>query len=320
MTYRWLVLPVLTLSLCVACSSEGSSGPPFGTGGIGGTAGTGSGGTGGPTGGGGGEDPVPKCVTSALCGACPDDPACTTDDDCAVGHACIDSGCTTDAGVPIGQCTLIPSGACQSDADCPPGRECVAIPGEGDRCVKPTSGCDSDFDCVLGFSCEAGTCVDRRVPCFLDAECPKSHLCFAVDATRFCLRMHQACDEDFDCFGLAPHCADIDGDGDSECAGAFDPNAPTPEPCVNSSCGGATPVCEVGFDSAFTACGEYGPCFDDGTCSAGFECLALWPDGSRECVPSEGSCDEPSDCPERQVCASPREGGPPACQAGLGPS
>lgn len=317
MAYRWLLLPMLSMSLCIACSSEGSSGPPFGTGGTGGVA---AGGAGGSTGGTGGETSVPKCVTSALCGACPQDPACTSDDDCAVGHACIDSGCSTEAGDPIGQCTFIPAGACASDADCPEGRECVAVPGEGDRCVKPTGGCDSDFDCVLGFSCEAGACVDRRVPCFLDSECPKSHVCFGLDTARICLRVHQPCEEDFDCFGLGPRCADVDGDGDNECAGVFDPNVPSPVACVNASCGGPAPVCEIGFESAFTACGEYGPCLDDESCADGFECVALWPDGSRECVPTGGACDEIGDCPEQQVCASPRAGGPPACQAGVGPA
>jgi hypothetical protein len=33
-------------------------------------------------------------------------------------------------------------------------------------------------------------------------------------------------------------------------------------------------------------------------------------------VPNGGSCSSFTDCPIRQVCASPRDGGAPSCQAG----
>jgi hypothetical protein len=37
-----------------------------------------------------------------------------------------------------------------------------------------------------------------------------------------------------------------------------------------------------------------------------------------ECVPTPGpgDCDQVTDCPLQQVCAAPRNGGPPSCQAG----
>lgn len=217
------------------------------------------------------------------------------------------------------RCLLAPAGACHGDEDCAAERECVSIPGEGNRCVKTTPGCDSSFDCVPGFSCEEGACVDRRVPCFVDDDCPKSHFCHGVDVSRFCLRMHQSCAAEFDCDGIAPRCEDIDGDGSSECAGVFNPNLPSPEACLNTMCSGATPVCEVGPASGFTDCGQYGPCLENGDCTSGFECLELWPDGRSECVPTEGSCRGFEDCPTREVCASPRLGGPPSCQAGVEP-
>jgi hypothetical protein len=68
-----------------------------------------------------------------------------------------------------------------------------------------------------------------------------------------------------------------------------------------------------------TQCGQYGLCLDDADCAAGFSCLGLWPDGRKECVPGGGSCSSVTDCPVQQVCASPREGGAPSCQAGYQP-
>ncbi|MDH3818412.1 MAG: hypothetical protein OES21_07350, partial [Myxococcales bacterium] len=75
------------------------------------------------------------------------------------------------------QCVFAGGGACNTTADCLTDRDCMEVPGEGNRCVKTTPGCDTSFDCVPGFSCEAGSCVDRRVPCDLDRDCPKNHTC-----------------------------------------------------------------------------------------------------------------------------------------------
>jgi hypothetical protein len=262
---------------------------------------------------------TPACMTNALCAACPSESLCENDQDCSTGFVCIDSGCATNEGLPIKHCLLAPAGFCDTNDDCPPDsdRECIEVEGEGKRCVKTTPGCDSTFDCVPGFSCEEGTCVDRRVPCYLDSDCPKSHICDRFDATGFCRRIHQSCESEGDCDRLAPRCADVDGDGTTECASAFDPNLPSPEACVNSMCSGSAPVCE--YDGGFTDCGQYGLCKDSSDCVAGFECIGLWPDGRKECVPVGGDCDHFDDCQVRQVCASPHAGGPPSCQAGLSP-
>jgi len=319
MAYRWLGVLLLCVASAAGCADDGS-GDPRGEGGSGGTGGAaGIGGTGGIGGDGGTGGSRIVCVTNALCSACPGTGICEVDDDCAVGHQCIESGCSTMLGAPIKRCMFAPAGACNTTADCAadPERECVSVPGEGMRCVKTTPGCNTTFDCVLGFSCEDGACVDRRVPCYFDESCPKSHYCERFDATGFCMRMHQSCEDEFDCAGIAPRCEDIDGDGSTECAGAFNPNAPSPEACLNAMCPDSAPVCEVGEFSGFTDCGQYGLCQDAGDCVDGFECLGLWLDGRKECVPTGGSCASIVDCPLRQVCASPRSGGPPSCQAGL---
>jgi len=300
MAYRWLGVLLLLVVCATGCGDEGDGGPR-GHGGDGGAGGS----------------PI-ACVTNVLCSACPSAGLCDADGDCAVGHRCIESGCSTHEGALIKTCAFAGGGACHTSADCEEQRECVSVPGEGKRCVKTTPGCDTSFDCVFGFACEDGACIDRRVPCYFDQDCPKSYFCDRFDATGFCMLMHQGCVEEFDCTGIAPRCEDIDGDGTKECAGALDPNVPSPVACLNSMCSDdAAPVCEVGEASGFTACGQYGLCKDAGDCVAGFECLGLGLDGRKECVPSGGDCSNVLDCPVRQVCASPRTGGPPSCQAGL---
>jgi hypothetical protein len=322
MAYRWLGL-LLFCALCVVGCGAEEGGDPFclggscgGSGGIGGggSGGAGSGGVGG-TGGSGGS--APRCVTSALCRSCPQEGFCGTNDDCSDGFVCIESGCDSLDGVSMKQCVFAGGGACNTTDDCIADRKCLDVPGEGKRCIKTTPGCTSSFDCVLGFSCEGGTCVDRRVSCYFNADCPKNHVCVGTANGAVCLRIQRDCALELDCLDLAPSCEDIDGDGNKECAGVFDPNAPSPEACVNSMCSDSSaPVCEAAGAGSQTQCGQYGLCLDDQDCAAGFSCVGLWPDGRKECVPGGGSCSSISDCPVQQVCASPREGGPPSCQAG----
>jgi hypothetical protein len=316
MAYRWLGVLLLSAACVVGCGTDGTGGPR-GDGGVGGDAGTGG------TAGAGGSQPA--CMTSVLCRSCPTEGFCNTNDDCAVGSVCIESGCDSLEGDPIKQCVFAGGGACTSDAMCTPfGRECVDVPEEGKRCVKTTPGCDTSFDCVLGFACENGTCVDRRLACDLDDHCPKNHICAGTASSSFCLRIQRGCAEDFDCEGLAPRCANIDGDldGNKECAGTWDPNQPSADACVNSDCTNpSAPVCEAVGPGSGTDCGQYGLCLSDSDCDvdSGFKCEALWPDGRKECVPSGGSCSSFGNCPARQVCASPRTGGPASCQAGFQP-
>ena len=314
MAYRWLGVLMLSAACVLGCGNDGSGGPR-GDGGTGGIAGVGgAGGTGGGS--------VPACMTSVLCRSCPAEGSCVTSFDCADGLVCIESGCDSLEGEPIMQCVFAGGGGCPSGV-CPVGRECLEVPGEGRRCVKTTPGCETRFDCVLGFSCENQVCVDRRVPCSIYDHCPMNHVCGGTTNSTFCLRIQQECSADFDCDGLAPYCADIDGIGGSECAGTFNPNQSDSEVCDNAYCVGvnpALPVCEASGAGPTTQCGEYGLCRNENDCATGFICAGLWPDGRKECVLSGGSCSTFADCRSpRQVCASPREGGAPSCQAGFQP-
>jgi len=316
MTHRWLALPVMALAFCVGVGCGESAGSPRAN-----PGGAGGAGAAGGAGGTGGEPWVPLCQTNPLCPACPDDAiVCEGEGGCDANFACIESGCASNEGTPIRICALTTAPFCQTDLDCPEGRVCLDLGEEGYRCVKTTAGCDSDLDCVFGFSCEDGGCVDRRVPCVLDADCPVSHTCETVGLSSFCHRVHLDCEFELDCAGIAPRCEDIDGDGRTECAGSPEPNDPSPTACVSSSCGDASaPVCELSQVGSQTVCGRYGLCVDDDDCVDGFECVGLWTDGRKECVPTGGSCAHITDCPVQQVCASSRAGGPPACQAGAVP-
>jgi len=335
MAFRSLVLSVGFLVILWGCGEDPGGAPFTGSGassGGGGTAGTvgsggtgsgGLGGTGGSSGSGGGG--VVDCTTSFLCLSCPSGSFCETNGDCSVGFSCVETGCDDVGGQPLKQCTFAGGGACDPpDKPCANGRECVDVPGENKRCVKTTPGCDTSFDCVLGFACENGDCVDRRVPCDpQDEQCPKNHVCEGTTNSNFCRRIQQGCESDSDCVDLAPRCEDIDGDLKKECAGTFDPNDPLSNACTNAQCGNSgntsEPVCEAASFWSTTQCGQYGLCLGDEDCAEGFSCLGLWPDGRMECVLDGGSCSSFADCAPQQVCASPRDGGVPSCQAGLLP-
>ncbi|MDH3624356.1 MAG: hypothetical protein OEQ49_10795 [Myxococcales bacterium] len=288
----------------------GGMGGMVGTGGTGGTSGTG--GTGGATG---------PCMTNALCHTCPTQLPCDTDDDCAFsGYVCVDSGCDTNQGEPIKQCQPLHGGSCASVTECPNSTDYACAPiGVGPtHCVRVTPGCSpstESYDCPLGFSCEAGACVDRRVPCDSYLDCPKSHVCKVTPTADFCVRTFQTCHLDEDCAGLGEFCADIDNNGTKECAGGAG------SPCLNASCPSTVPVCEVGAVATDVACGDYGLCRSNSDCdeAAGFECVGLWQDGRKECVRAGGTCDQVTDCDPQQVCAAPRNGGAPSCQAGTVP-
>jgi len=353
LTRRALWVLCCAMSLSVACGEAEPSGPTFvlgGSGGTGGTAGSGgvvgSGGSGGSAGtgasagsgsggdggmsgtggsgavGGGSGGTSGGCATSALCHTCPDRLLCDTDNDCAFsGYVCVASGCDTLEGAAIKQCQPSRGGSCVDEGECPntSDYDCINVGAGGKRCVRVTPGCDpanETYDCVPGFSCEGGACVDRRVPCDNYLDCPKNHVCSVTPTASFCVRVFRTCHRDEDCAGFGTFCADIDNDGEKECAGELGSSG---EPCVNAvDCGGSAPVCEAGASGTNASCGDFGLCTGD-QCDSGFECVALWQDGRSECVPVGGSCDQVSDCPLQQVCAASRSGNPPSCQAGTAP-
>ena len=301
------------------------SGGASGMGGISGSGGaTGTGGTGstGGTGGSGGVATKSICIADTP----PSSNLCETDLNCALsGYVCVDSGCK-DEGAPIKQCQPARGGSCTIVDECPnpTDYECTPVggPTSPKRCVRVTPGCDlatETYDCPPGFSCEENACVDRRIPCDSTFDCPKSHVCTTTPVASYCTRTHRTCHEDTDCGGFAAagsFCADVDNDNDGtkECVGDLGGDA-----CINSDCVTASaPVCETGGDEIVAACGDYGLCRTNNDCDlvGGFECVGLWQDGRKECVRTGGTCNQVMDCDPPQVCAAPRNGGPPSCQAG----
>ncbi|MEM7435326.1 MAG: hypothetical protein AAF436_09260 [Myxococcota bacterium] len=309
---------------------DGGAGGQAGTGGAGATGGTGGTGGVGATGGTGGVGGTPECIIGPLCTSCPGS-TCNSDDDCIAGRGCFPSGCETAGGAPIMQCLPNSRGSCQfpgAPDQCPspldPDNDNYACEasGLGNVCVKQTPGCDSDFDCPTGFACEnpgpSGACIDRRVPCIFSDDCPVNYTCITLtNSARSCVRIHRDCEAELDCADLGDtRCVDVDNDGRDECVGLLDGVNP---PCTNALCSSASaPVCEASNVGPIAACGQYGLCTSNGDCAdSTFECLALAGDGRSECVKKNGSCDSNADCPANQVCAAPRTGGAPACQAGL---
>ena len=62
-----------------------------------------------------------------------------------------------------------------------------------------------------------------------------------------------------------------------------------------------------------------GACESTAMCANGRECVDVPGEGKR-CVKTTPGCDTSfADCAPQQVCASPRGGGVPSCQAGLQP-
>lgn len=315
---------VASMILMVGCGESPESMVMPGTGGSGGSSGTG-----GSAGTGGGGGSAYSC-TNALCHTCPDpEDLCSSDLDCDLpGDACVPTGCTTEAGAPMKRC-LPPWGpSCVTADDCPNATDyaCTDVGFGKFRCRRVADGCNApteSIDCAPGFSCEGGTCVDRRIPCDTYVDCPKNHVCHAFSgaSSSYCARANRDCNEDTDCvwYGITfgDSCADVDGDGRTECTGEL---AATGSACLNADCTGSAPVCESApFGNArFAACSDYGPCLVDGDCDAGggFRCVSLWQDGRSECVPAAGTCNKVTDCPRPHVCAAPRNGGPPTCQTG----
>jgi hypothetical protein len=270
---------------------------------------------GGPDGGhpdGGPDGGSSWCNTSTLCPACPDmDALCDEDTPCATGEVCLLTGCDE-----LSRCFVIGGGACQDNDDCGnPTYECNLSIG---RCLRIDPGCDDSNDCVAGFACESNACKDRRVPCETGSDCPHGFTCFfASPDQRFCRRITRPCADDLDCLVLGVPCGDADGDRAKECMPSLMPNAPDAVSCDKTQCTEeAAPVCESAVEGTGAACGRFGLCASMDDCVDGFECRDLWGDGRAECVLSAGSCVDSSECATRNVCASPRPSGPPACLGG----
>jgi hypothetical protein len=114
-------------------------------------------------------------------------------------------------------------------------------------------------------------------------------------------------------------CGDVEGDGPMECMAPFDPEEPVRVSCANSQClSDVAPVCELTEQGTRAVCGQFGLCGSAADCADDddYDCRDLWGDGRSECVLLGGSCIDSRDCPDREVCASPRSGGSPSCVGG----
>jgi hypothetical protein len=239
-------------------------------------------------------DGGPPCMGTDRCSCTRKWIPCGAGGTCPAGSTCLDTTCGEMA-------CLIAGGLCDTDADCPSTSVCVDY-----ACSRGTPGCTDSRECARGFACESGSCVDRRVPCINNVDCPWGYYCRVLPAGSYCEYIHRGCDSGSVCFLLGT-CGDMDDDGDGDCVGSAGSCDST------ADCSGGQ-VCGTHPTLTRNACGSYGAC--TGTCPSGFVCQDLWGDGQRMCVPTGGSCDSTSDCPVRQVCAAPVAGGPPECIVG----
>jgi hypothetical protein len=229
--------------------------------------------------------------------------ACGAGGSCALGYRCTDSLCGDFRCLPAGRPCAVPE-------DCPTGSDCTTIgspPDEARVCWRAT-GCADSRDCQMGFSCEAGSCVDRRIPCQpAPNTCPLGMVCVGHDfgTGSFCARVAHACRETALCPVAGSICVDVIGSGRFQCG--------LTGMCMTSSECAGRQVCGTDPDFYYAACMDYGPCGRASDCPAGMLCRDLAGDTLSECVAAGGTCSQDSDCPVRQVCATALRGSAPAC-------
>ncbi len=230
-----------------------------------------------------------------------DTPECSpaAPETCGAGTTCLPDGCDRNT------CQL--AGAeCESDDDCHPSSSCARfafVP----VCDSGAATCNDSRDCPRGHSCDAGSCVNRRIGCTAGPDCPWGFYCDDTDTfvdEPYCRRLYQPCNA-FEVCGPGFSCIDIDGDGDNECRPNSGGDCDSSDDCAPGTVCGADP-------SKNTDCRSQGPCASGADCAAGFTCVDPWGDGVSICV-TAGSCTTSADCPAGSVCGTTSETAPLSC-------
>lgn len=224
---------------------------------------------------------------------------------------------------------------CVTDADCPPGYECI-----GGECVpEDDEECETDEDCPGDMVCDDGECVD----CIVDEDCDEDEKCEdnvcvstecetdddCVDECEGTTLLVKKCDTDTnECYVFEEEeesleCIDVDEEctEDSECADkCFD------DDLLITACDTSDNECyveSVEFESdACIACDDDEDCDDGDGCTEG-ECV----DGSCQFLQEDDltSCDDGDGYCCGGVCVTNIEGdnyhedckGEPSCEEGV---
>ena len=231
--------------------------------------------------------------------------ACGAGGTCAIGYRCVNSLCGDTRCVPAGR-------PCSVTSDCPTLGECrtIGAPPDEQRVCWRAASCTDSRECPLGFSCETGSCVDRRIPCQLPpASCPMGFACVEPDygTASFCARIAHPCRETSMCPLPGSSCLNVTGPTRTQCG--------LVGICSRNSDCLARQVCGADPDLFLTSCMSHGPCEVAGDCPVGMLCQNLAGDGLKECVLAGGSCSADADCPVRQVCATQMAGTAPVCSS-----
>ncbi|MBU6160146.1 MAG: hypothetical protein KGO50_03425 [Myxococcales bacterium] len=243
-----------------------------------------------------GDDATPGSCAGDNPQGCASDAECAPNEACEVTDTCTPSSCFCDAesGAWVctedcggGQCRVVESEACSTDADCAFGSLC-----EADVCVacEPIAcaiECAPGFELVGRNGCQLCECEPVR-ECESSAECSDGGVCVGTGlCTDLCIAGDPACCEASYCEGGA-------------CEG------PSPAGCRSTGCGdGELCVTEgeaAGCVSSSCSCDP-----GSGTWSCTDDC------GGGTCVAVSGDCTVDTDCLVGAIC----EGG--VCEAGLCP-
>jgi hypothetical protein len=230
--------------------------------------------------------------------------ACASTEDCPEDLRCYDYALD-------GRLLCGPRGAaCYDGTDCSPGVECgplSGIPALRPFCLARVGTCAAAADCPDGFRCEAGACVDRRLPCVRNDDCPHWERCGPLPTgVRVCVpRSVEPCSSDDECWELA-RCVDIDGDGATECQDADGSLCMTNADCRRG-------VCSDQDGAPGAECGVRGPCRADGDCPVDRRCVDVNGDGQPECQLASGDCAVDMDCPSETRCLEPSGAGRTTC-------
>jgi hypothetical protein len=262
--------------------------------------------------------------------------SCTCREECPLGEACLFgecraplASCDTDCQCPVGsvcneggRCEVAVADPCASIV-CPEGETCVGGVCEGGT----VAGCDPP--CAPGESCDetTNTCISDLgalcSPCAEDADCgANGNLCVPIgpggNVCGLGCGTQADCPESYVCRapgpGLPNQCLPLGG----QCGGCMttgcpdgqfcDPNeltctayAAACEPCnVDIACAGDAICANVAGARVCVAL-----CGDDAPCDAGYECGDSGRPDVRACVPTAGSCDGSSGCPNECPESSP---------------
>jgi len=239
---------------------------------------------------------------------------------CSIANGCLDQG----ACLPYASGEEVCGLACVTEAGCPEGFSCLAVPGVATKqCVAKSGTCDDlglcarDNECPIGQICSdvTHTCANG---CVEDGQCQNQAVCAAG-------RCVPPCTSDGDCTAPATCAAGGKCKVPGACEAATD--CPAPATYCSRETGGCVPGCQIDADckNAGQRCDgggqgqpsgpSAGACIDKG-CLHNFECAfgkvcdqatgqcVPFPVSDPHCAPCDAQAETNAGCPAPNQCVS----------------